>query len=148
MHSNPLKRFFHSRVSGQRSERIELLVRELTDRFQPLKVLDIGCGEGGLVATFQELGVDVKGIDFSETAISRAALITQGCCQVVDVDCEPLPFDSKSFDMVIVSYVLQHLQRPGRVISEMWRVLRPAGIAVVLVPLQPFESTLWQILKV
>lgn len=84
----------------------------------------------------------------SEAAVAEANQIVPGCCQVIDVDCQPLPVEPRSLDMVMILGVLQHLQRPGRLISDMWRVLHPGGIAVVFVPLQPSDGTLWQTLKI
>ena len=145
--SNPLKRLSNGKVQGRISEVNQLIARVLTDRFHPSKVLDIGCGAGGLVHAFHTLGADAYGVDISETAVLQAAKIITGRVQILDVDCQPLPFETRRFDLITAIMVLQHLQRPGRIISEIWRVLHPGGITVVFVPLIPFESALWQVLK-
>ena len=48
---------------------------------------------------------------------------------------EDMPFDDASFDGVVCSHVLEHVDDDGAAMAELCRVLRPDGWAVVLVPL-------------
>lgn len=62
----------------------------------------------------------------------------------VDVvaDAHRLPFFDKSFDLVICRFVLEHVQNPARVVSEIYRVLKKGGVVYVDVPfLQPHHDS-------
>jgi SAM-dependent methyltransferase len=45
-----------------------------------------------------------------------------------------LPVEDAAFDTVLCSYVLEHLEEPGRALAEAWRVLAPGGAAIYTVP--------------
>src|SRR5439155_807663 len=47
--------------------------------------------------------------------------------RIVRADAESLPFRDESFDAVVATEVLEHLDEPGRMLSEARRVLRPGG---------------------
>lgn len=50
------------------------------------------------------------------------------------VDISDLPFDDKSFDVVFASHVLEHVQDDNKALSEVRRILRKGGIAILPVP--------------
>jgi SAM-dependent methyltransferase len=52
----------------------------------------------------------------------------------VEADLTALPFDAERFDLVICSHVLEHVPDDHAAISEMHRVLRPGGLALVQTP--------------
>jgi SAM-dependent methyltransferase len=52
------------------------------------------------------------------------------------MDMTRLAFQGASFDRVICSHVLEHVPDDARAMQELWRVLRPGGIAVLQVPLR------------
>lgn len=98
---------------------------------KPGRLLDVGCGRGEYLKTFAHAGFDVAGVDSAQSARGMAP----GCrIEVVDVDQEPLPFPEASFDYVYSKSVLEHLQKPGTMLSECFRVLRPGGVAVIMTP--------------
>lgn len=51
------------------------------------------------------------------------------------VDISSMPFDDESYDCIYASHVLEHVQRDDQAISEIYRVLRPGGFAVLPVPI-------------
>lgn len=54
---------------------------------------------------------------------------------LVDFDSEGLKtLEEASFDFVIASHLLEHLAQPFRMLDEIWRVLKPNGLAVVFLP--------------
>jgi SAM-dependent methyltransferase len=110
--------------------------------------LEIGCNTGELVHALRSLNIEAYGVDISEKAISYAGESVQEYLSPVDVDFEPIPFSDKRFDLVIAHQVLQHLQRPGKLISEMYRVLKPCGIAFIMTPTPPLEARWWRTLRV
>jgi methionine biosynthesis protein MetW len=90
-------------------------------------VLDLGCGDGTLLARLKEGKLcKVVGVDISPLAIEKAR--SKGVeAYVHDLD-EPLPFDDRSFDYVILCEVLEHLYDPIFALKEGLRVARRAMI--------------------
>jgi SAM-dependent methyltransferase len=101
---------------------------------RPAKVLDAGCGTGGLirrlaarVPAWQWTGVDVSPL--------ACALARQRCtAEIVEAQVESLPFAEGSFDAAVSADVLYHLDDDGAALRELRRVLRPGGALVVNVP--------------
>jgi len=104
----------------------------------PHRVLDAGCG-GGLVsnALAQLPGYDtIEGIDLSKEALTYArttAAAAAGAGKGVQPRFQngtlyTLPFAEQTFDVVVVSDVLEHLLDLPRAVREAFRVLRPGGL--------------------
>jgi predicted SAM-dependent methyltransferase len=53
----------------------------------------------------------------------------------LNVDMRFLPFPDESFDIVYASHVLEHIGDDFRAISELWRILKRGGVAILPVPL-------------
>ncbi len=51
------------------------------------------------------------------------------------VDLQRLPFDDNTYDFVFASHVLEHIPNDGKAISEVRRILRPNGMAILPVPI-------------
>ncbi len=54
----------------------------------------------------------------------------------IQVDLTNLPFDGESFDLVVCSDVLEHIENDRAAISNIYRVLSPEGVAVIRVPIR------------
>jgi SAM-dependent methyltransferase len=120
------------------AEHIRLFTRlfklRATDRF-----LDVGCGEGYYtMALAKQAGVTV-GIDLSSSVLK----VFRGLKEfpddklwLVNSDVERLPFEDGSFDKALCSHVLEHVLDDRAVLSEIYRVLREGGRAILAVPLK------------
>eukprot|EP00928_Gymnodinium_smaydae_P077342 TRINITY_DN60624_c0_g1_i1.p1 TRINITY_DN60624_c0_g1~~TRINITY_DN60624_c0_g1_i1.p1 ORF type:complete len:290 (+),score=28.74 TRINITY_DN60624_c0_g1_i1:36-905(+) len=102
----------------------------------PFHVLDVGCG-GGLVANaLGELDgyASVEGVDMSTAALDYAkqdaALRNLSHVRYRNASVYSLPFEAHSFDVVVMSDVLEHLTDVVRALVEIARVLKPGGIFV------------------
>lgn len=95
------------------------------------KLLEIGCGNGDRLAFFKELGWEVSGIEpdaeAAQLASARGLNILTGKLQS-----ESLP--SQSFDAIVLSHVIEHVQDPNSTIRECYRLLRPGGRLTILTP--------------
>ncbi len=95
------------------------------------KILDVGCGTGGTMAVLSD-GGEVWGCDVSSEALGfcrQRDLERLACC-----DAQALSFCDESFDVVLSCDVLEHVPHDDRAMGEMYRVLRPGGIAIITVP--------------
>jgi SAM-dependent methyltransferase len=116
------------------------LLRE-ENSFPNLSVLDLSCGEGELLVTCKELGCQVRGSRYrSEDYIirhDRLVMNPSASSIVIDegVDLhKALPYENESFDVVILTEVVEHLVEYRTVMYEAARVVKPGGIVIVTTP--------------
>ncbi len=98
---------------------------------QHLKVLDFGCGAGGLVSVFQAAGYDTWGVDPDAVSIGmgKNAMTKRGhVANLLDLNSTDLPFESATFDLVLSKSVLEHVEDKRKYVSEAMRVLKPGGV--------------------
>ena len=95
------------------------------------RVLELGCGNGKVMAGLSGRDCDVVGLDFSNAAAvaARVALPSSWPGHVVLADARILPFITGSFDAVIARHIIGHMTRSGReqIAREIVRVLRAEG---------------------
>jgi SAM-dependent methyltransferase len=84
-------------------------------------VLEVGCGGGGFLRGARELGVQIRGLDPEEHAVS--ALREEGYAADVG-HAETLPFGDDSFDAVVVCYSAHHIADWNAALLEATRVAR------------------------
>ena len=98
------------------------------------RILDVACGPGVVTAAVAHRAEAVIGLDATEAMLGKAAARTSGLPNVSlkAGDAENLPFADGEFDAVVTRLSLHHFERPGRALSEMARVLRPGGRAVIV----------------
>lgn len=94
------------------------------------KVLDVGCGTGLIT---QVLKGDVWGLDISEWKLKRAKRHVPTAKFVVG-DAEDMPFDGESFDCVVSTDILEHLERPDLAVRGIYRILKQGGVYIGTVP--------------
>ncbi|OGR24811.1 MAG: hypothetical protein A2X83_02765 [Desulfuromonadales bacterium GWD2_54_10] len=112
------------------------IVIEMVDRYainQHLNILDVGCGPGVILEAMLARGHNVSGIDLSEDMV-REANERLGFSLCVKGDIEALPFANESLDVVLCLGVLPYLREEQNGVSEMSRVLRKGGLAIVVMP--------------
>ncbi len=124
---------FHSQ-SLERSL-LALLKRHNFTNLAEKKILDVGCGSGGLLRRFLEYGslqANLAGIDLMEHRIEQAQYLHPAIDWRVG-SAHQLPYPDATFDLVM-SFVLfsSILSEPLRheIADEMWRVRRPGGLVL------------------
>ncbi len=94
----------------------------------PRRVLDVGCGWGRELVRFKDaVGVDVC-LPFLKTAKNYTSN------ELVLSDASSLPFRDNSFDLAIMSEVIEHLYSPDEAIKQIKRALREGGKIIVQTP--------------
>lgn len=86
------------------------------------RILDIGCGDGALMAALRDQrGCDARGLEIDTdnvaAAIARGLSVVQG-----DADVDLSGYPDQSFDYAILSQTLQTTRQPDRVLDELLRI--------------------------
>lgn len=103
------------------------------------RVLDIGTGTGANLRLLRQIGLTrVVGLDRSEEAIRFCE--SRGFGPVQRGDIRGLPFEDSSFELVLATDVIEHVEEDTQAAAEIRRVLAPGGFALVTVPAFP---SLW-----
>ncbi|HYO98915.1 MAG TPA: class I SAM-dependent methyltransferase [Pyrinomonadaceae bacterium] len=97
----------------------------------PPRILDVGCGTGANLEMLAQFG-DTQGVDVSESALAFCR--ARGLHNVRLGAAEHLPYADSSFDLACALDVVEHLDDDLSGLSEMRRVLRPDGRALLFVP--------------
>lgn len=128
-------------VENANSKVIRFLKRYKT--LNGCKVLELGCGLGGVSVAFALEGSKVQGIDLDADALKAAKRrakehnveVKFNCCDVRD-----LAFDSNLFDIVICIQVLEHIPKSDQIkaLKEIFRVLKKDGLLYIDTPNQYF----------
>jgi ubiquinone/menaquinone biosynthesis C-methylase UbiE len=119
---------------------IENYFKTLVGQVKPLNpktILDVGCGEG---FTLQELyshgiGDKLEGVDFLDTAINIGKRIHPQL-HLKQGDIYDLPYKDNSFDLVLCTEVLEHLEKPAEALRELKRVTKK--YCIISVPNEPW----------
>ncbi|MBI4639268.1 MAG: class I SAM-dependent methyltransferase [Candidatus Tectomicrobia bacterium] len=99
------------------------------------KLLDIGCGFGGLGMTIgNHLDIkEVYGIDFDARVLPEASAKGMQVRQW-DISQVPLPYPSEHFDLVTSFGVFDYLPWFDDVLREVFRILKPGGYTIISLP--------------
>jgi methionine biosynthesis protein MetW len=91
-------------------------------------VLDVGCGDGALLAALRARGSDARGMEIDPgnvaECVARGLSVIQG-----DADSDLSFYPDKSFDYAILSQTLQTTKRPDQVLDDLLRIGRRAVVS-------------------
>jgi ubiquinone/menaquinone biosynthesis C-methylase UbiE len=96
-----------------------------------MKLLEPGCGRGDFLSNFKKLDLDVEGVDISSESLNFDNDLKIKLC---DIEKEKLPFSNDTFDVVFSKSFIEHLSKPEKYLEEAFRVLKPGGLLLTLVP--------------
>ncbi len=104
------------------------------------KILEVGCGNGNLIKLFSQANKDLSGSDFSEDYLKKAKIKNPGII-FFRGDLTDQNFWKQyenSFDTVICSEVLEHLEHDKTALDIIFSILKPNGVVVITVPALAF----------
>ncbi|MBX2832175.1 MAG: class I SAM-dependent methyltransferase [Rhodospirillales bacterium] len=109
------------------------IVRQKLKDVRAAKVLDIGLSSGANMEMLQDMGIgEIHGVDFSDEAVQFCS--ARGLKNVRKGSVTELPFEENSFDLVLATDIIEHVDDHKTAIAEIKRVLKPSGIALLTVP--------------
>lgn len=92
------------------------------------RVLDVGCGDGALMAALRDKGCDARGLEIDAgnvaACVARGLSVIQG-----DADTDLADYPDAAFDCAILSQTLQTTKRPDQVLDELLRIGRRAFVS-------------------
>jgi ubiquinone/menaquinone biosynthesis C-methylase UbiE len=105
-------------------------IERLLDGIGPGRALDAACGTGRYTRRMMGRGHKVSAVDASAKMLEKArASIPDADFRVGQL--EALPYENASFDLVMCGLALTHLPKLNPAISEIARVLKPGGVAIL-----------------
>lgn len=110
------------------------LLREIWNRKPGGSFLEIGCAAGAFLHAALQMGYLCKGVELSADASDIAR--KRFGLEVVTGSVEEARFDDRSFEVVFMGDVIEHLANPLGTLQEVHRILKPGGLLVLELPSQ------------
>ncbi len=123
---------FDDSSGDQKDTVVNRLLLKLLQNKRSLKILDVGCGDGHVLAPFTR-GNEVHGLDVSDRLLQKAETLGVKT-HLADLEVDQFPFDSDYFDIVVCSETIEHLLVPDNLLFEINRVLKSKGTFILTFP--------------
>jgi len=135
-------------------ERVQLYLKHLGEylpEVSKLRILDLGCGAGGVCVSFANRRNRVVGLDLDKKLINLTSINVNdseddfpphgGVSEILASGIR-LPFKDETFDLVVCNDVIEHLDEQEELIREIYRVLKVGGYLYLTTPNKryPVES--------
>ncbi len=127
---------FFREVEDYRFSKLSYLAKRVDfSGYAGKRVLDVGCGLGNDLSRFVSGGSEGVGIDISPIAIQLSKKNFEYrnlSAEIVEMDGENMSFEDSSFDVVYCHTVLHFTPNPEALVQEIYRVLNPGGLAILM----------------
>jgi len=112
-------------------------------------LIDVGCGSGGVLEFCQRYAGRIVALDIEAEALSavraRGEFKTADNISFISASADHLPIASSSATKVLCLEVLEHVDEPDKVVSELYRIGQPGCIYLISVPGQFSESMMQKV---
>ncbi|MFT6042506.1 MAG: 2-polyprenyl-3-methyl-5-hydroxy-6-metoxy-1,4-benzoquinol methylase [Gammaproteobacteria bacterium] len=115
--------------NSRQRQKMDVWLKHLSPKRTQGELLEIGCGQGIFLQYAQEAGWKVQGVDVLGPVVEVAR--EQRGLNVFHGELAEANFETNSFDACFLSEVIEHIVDPIELMSEIHRVLRPGGVAVL-----------------
>ena len=112
--------------SKMKKDKFKKLLKDVLKYRKNGKLLDIGCGPGYLMEEAKELGFDVYGVEVGQKA-SDIAKKKFGNEKIYNGIIEKSNFQNNSFDIIMMSDVLEHVENPLELLKKLKELLCCTG---------------------
>ncbi len=123
------RNFFHLMKLGLRDIDFD---RRTEGMEEPRTFLDIGCATGMLIEWMGGRGWETRGVDVCRES-AEYGIATRGVSIFVGT-LEEAAFPDDAFSVIHFSHLIEHVPDPGAFLSEVMRILKPGGLAVITTP--------------
>lgn len=117
------------------------VVLSAVDEFKPVRIFDLGCGNGSTAAVLAK-SAQVMGVDPSKEGICRANEAYPTLKLELGSAYDDLAEKYGTFDMVVSLEVVEHVYDPRRYARTLASLLKPGGIAVISTPYHGYLKNL------
>lgn len=140
--------FKYNAILAARYKVTEIILLDIIQNYydnKNLYALDVGCGDGYLITILEKLGCNSIGIDSNPKAVElakkkikdlgfRSHIIKGSCYNLSNL------FDDKdTFDIIISTDVIEHLEYPDKFLHECYQVLKEKGTLILSTPLKQYN---------
>jgi 2-polyprenyl-3-methyl-5-hydroxy-6-metoxy-1,4-benzoquinol methylase len=122
----PPQEFFNDQKKGKGIE----IFKFVDSVCKPKRVLEVGCGAGGILSVFRDNGCEVIGLDFDDDYLDVAR---QNGITTITGSLDKLASKDK-YDLIILSHVLEHIVEPARFLETLIEHLEDTGVIYIEVP--------------
>jgi SAM-dependent methyltransferase len=122
---NPTRRWLHT----TRRDRIEALLRR---HARGGRALEVGPGSGVYLPLLSQLFEHVVASDIEREFLEQAPQLPN--VELVEDDIEDTRLEAGSFDLVLMSEVIEHIPNPARALASIKRLLKPGGVLILSTP--------------
>ena len=128
------KKSWQYRVKRRTQEAIESINQFYSNNIE--SILDIGAAEGLMLSQLKRNYPQAKcvGLEYSQELIN---LNQDKNIEIIQGDAHQLPFKDNSFDIIIATAIIEHLDNPSQALKEAHRVLKKEGLIIITTP-DPF----------
>lgn len=112
------------------ADKIVKLLKEISGG----KILDVGTGNGDFIGFLKHVLKSFDsfvGIDLNEEELKKAIKEYGTIAEFKKMNAEKMDFPDNTFDIVSIASSLHHLERPEKVLKEMFRVVKPQGYLII-----------------
>jgi len=128
-HKNPIQKYLLNLFYKK--------VFQILEKTEVNSILDVGCGEGFTLSRLKmkKIGKKLEGIEYNKKAIALSKKEYPGL-KIRQGSIYELPYKNNSFDLVLCTEVLEHMQSPEKALNELIRVSKK--YLLLSVPNEPF----------
>lgn len=129
------KAYYSNKVNvyGMPKNREKRIMQLIEENVKNKSILDVGCSEGYFGSKLKKKGAKVIGVDISKSAIKIAKQVLNEV-RLVDLNDGKLPFQDRTFDIIVASEVIEHLIQPQKILNELARVVKKEGMVIITTP--------------
>ncbi|MDD3284538.1 MAG: class I SAM-dependent methyltransferase [Patescibacteria group bacterium] len=118
-----------------RKQLLDKQIKKILNNKVSVKILDLGCGTGDYIKTFEKYNIDYTGLDLSDYAIEKLKQKYKSYKFICD-DLLKIEGNSK-YDLIFMSEVLEHIENENLFLEKIYTLLNNNGILILSVPYDP-----------